>query len=507
MKKFNDPVKQGRNTSIIPLYITLFISASVLISVNYYSIQLLSALRAGMYGQSIYARAQVEETRKFVLYIQTEDEKYYKDFLAAYKVHQNFNLARNMLLSRAPEALTSKALLNAGISNADVADIWLLLHTMRNLSFIRKSMHVWVQSDQGILASSIFAIQLHLLVVQLRVKAPERVIKTNKPLANTGDMLTAAQKTTYTRQFIELTEADAASKARFSEILSKAASNLNRAVFIFDLLFVLLFLGLTTIISRNLLKRLKQAAQALYNNNMTLKRTNIELDRFIYSASHDLRSPISSLQGLIDIIEEDCIPEHHEYIMMMRECIERQDRFIKEIINYSANQVVEIEVVAIDLKSLVDEVIHHKITHYHETELKFDINIHVSEVFSDPERLRIILNSTIANAIQYRDLDKPDPLITISAESNGDYWNLTIADNGIGIKSENLSKIFDMFFVTDHKNRGSGVGLYNVKETVEKLGGNIGVTSTHGLGTMFNMQMPVYSSGKRINDKSSQATG
>lgn len=483
--KYSRPAMPPEKSSILPLYITLIISASVLILVNYYSINLLSALRAGICGQTIYEKSKIEENRNLVMFIQTEDERYYLRFKEAFEIHQRFLLARHLLASRAPEQETAAILIKAGLDPKDVDDVWFLLHTLRSFNFIKQSMTAWSVEDRSIQSTGVFAADLHAHIAH--ISRPRGILLSgNRPVT----VLSPVDRSELTKTLFTLSEPNVKLKARFSEILSTAARKINMTVFYFNLIFVLLVIGNTTFITRRLLKTIRQAGSDLLEKNLVLQRTNIELDKFIYSASHDLRSPISSLKGLIEIIEEEASFDQLPYFSMMRECIEKQDRFIKEIINYSANMVVEIKVTAIDLSALVDEVIGHKSARYNEAHVTFEKDIQLPEIYSDPDRLTIILNSTIANAIQYRDPLKEHPLIQIRATAAGPAVEITITDNGIGIRPENIDKIFDMFFVTDHRNRGSGVGLYNVKETVEKMGGSISVCSAPGEGTSFTICLP-----------------
>lgn len=455
---------------VILFLITLAVSAGLLISVNYYSIKLLSALRAGIYGQTVYEKSQIEETRNIAMYIQTGDTAYLHQFNSSFTTHLDFFRARILLSTRAPEPVTTLMLMRCGINAADVNDIWFLVHTMRNLMFMQKTMGTWKKED------------LEIARTQKFIEALTFRLKSGK--------LSSMEMLDQNRQFYRITMGNAMLKSTFSSILSDAARTLNMLVFYFNVISIVLIMGLMTFISSLLLKRIRVSGKELYRNNLVLQRKNFELDKFIYSTTHDLRSPVSSLQGLIDIVESEAPQSITPYLVMMRECIWKQDRFIKEIINYSANQAVNLSLSHINLLELLNEVIDLNQLHFNAIPVKITTDIRISEIFSDRERLKIILISTLGNAIHYRKTGTEHCLIHLSACMRAENVELTITDFGTGIKEENIPHVFDMFFVTDHINRGSGVGLYNVRETIEKMNGSITVTSVYGKETSFIILLP-----------------
>ena len=124
-------------------------------------------------------------------------------------------------------------------------------------------------------------------------------------------------------------------------------------------------------------------------------------------------------------------------------------------------------------------------------QIKIDINCAINfKLLSDEKRLIVILNNLIGNAIKYRDDKKKKLFIEVSAQNKESGYEISITDNGLGIKQEFLSKIFDMFYRASESSTGSGLGLYIVKETVEKLKGKIEVQSEFGVGTSFTLLLP-----------------
>jgi signal transduction histidine kinase len=227
--------------------------------------------------------------------------------------------------------------------------------------------------------------------------------------------------------------------------------------------------------------------------NEQLSKTNQELDRFVYSASHDLKAPLSSVLGLIEIAQLTEDPEEVKICLgMMRERVNSLDDFIKEIIDYSRNARLDLKKERFSLLELTKEVVDG--LRYAEGFENIYVTYKMSsdfEIESDRSRLKVVLNNLIGNSFKYHDPSKENPLIDISANvQNGDL-KIEINDNGIGIAAEHQAKIFDMFYRASEKSKGSGLGLYIVKETIEKLSGKILVDSQFRVGTKFTVSIPV----------------
>ena len=211
--------------------------------------------------------------------------------------------------------------------------------------------------------------------------------------------------------------------------------------------------------------------------NAELQRVNEALDRFVYSVSHDLRSPLSSILGLINLANLTKDPEElNQIIKMIQGRVLAQDIFIREIIDYSRNARTETVAESIDLKKLVDEVVENLKFDGLADKIEFRKQIpHDFVLVSDKIRLTVILSNLIGNAIKYHDLNKEKPFIEIGYEP--DECCLYIEDNGTGVKAEHQQKIFNMFYRGSDRVTGSGLGLFITKEAVAKLGGSIGLRS------------------------------
>ncbi len=244
--------------------------------------------------------------------------------------------------------------------------------------------------------------------------------------------------------------------------------------------------------------QMKTAERNLEQQNKELLKANKELDRFVYSASHDLRSPLASILGLISFIEEDSEEtETLEHVKMIKTSVNRLDAFIRNILSYSQNNRTDLEVEKIPVKQKIEEVVDSLRTMNRAKGINFDISITEEQPFySDTRRFNAILENLISNAVKYHTQDTSGRYINVAATSDKEYLRLVIADNGIGISPEHQQKIFDMFFRISGKSNGSGIGLYIVKETIEKLKGSIDVESKEGVGTVFTVTLKNLKDGR-----------
>jgi len=235
-------------------------------------------------------------------------------------------------------------------------------------------------------------------------------------------------------------------------------------------------------------KREIELAQA----NALLTKVNTELDRFVYSSSHDLRAPLHSIQGLIQLTHHTNDPvELREYIELMKGRVTNLEKFILDMANYARNSRQPHVQETISIKRAVLDSLDSLRFFPGAEKIKIFTQIPEELVMTtDVSRLQIVLNNLISNALKYQDEKKDHKFIRIYVESRGDTIIFTIEDNGIGIPHELLDKIFQMYSRLHEQSFGSGLGLYIVKETIEKLAGSIQVRSSVGVGSTFIVELP-----------------
>lgn len=227
--------------------------------------------------------------------------------------------------------------------------------------------------------------------------------------------------------------------------------------------------------------------------NQELKTANYELDRFVYSTSHDLRAPLNSMLGLIEIAKDDTNEDiTREHLIMLKRSAKKLDGFICDILDYSRNARMEVAMEEINFKELITDITENlKFIGDNNRAIEFITEISgETSIYSDKNRLITILGNLISNAIRYQNAQIANPYVRIQIQISQTETRIVIEDNGIGMSEEVHSKIFDIFYRVSHESVGSGLGLYIVKEAVNKLSGEIKVQSEIGKGTTFLIKIP-----------------
>jgi signal transduction histidine kinase len=234
----------------------------------------------------------------------------------------------------------------------------------------------------------------------------------------------------------------------------------------------------------------KRAEDKLKVTNRQLRKANVELDNFVYKVSHDLRAPIASVLGLVNLAKkENKFDTLKDYFDMVGRSAVQQDSFIRDILDLSRNSRLLIDKKRINWQELINDTFDHLKFSVKDKaiERKININGRVS-FYSDQRRIKVIFNNLISNAIRYS--NGKDPVIEIDVKINKSNANITITDNGVGIEKKHQKKVFEMFYRATDANAGSGLGLYIVKESIDKLNGNIDMMSDVGIGTKFLISLP-----------------
>jgi PAS domain S-box-containing protein len=222
-----------------------------------------------------------------------------------------------------------------------------------------------------------------------------------------------------------------------------------------------------------------------------LKIRNGELDNFVYKVSHDLRAPLSSILGLVNLAKLPGNTDNPmDYIDIIGSKVEHLDHFIGDVLSHSKNLKMEISTAKVDFDRIIQQTFSDLNYLEGTQEMRRSIKIEGIEFYSDPWRISEILRNLISNAIKYRRLENVFSEINIKITIDHLRAEIIFSDNGIGISESNLSKIFEMFYRATEQSDGSGIGLYIVKNAVEKLGGQIYVASRIGQGTRFNIILP-----------------
>jgi signal transduction histidine kinase len=232
----------------------------------------------------------------------------------------------------------------------------------------------------------------------------------------------------------------------------------------------------------------------LNSKNEELQKINIDLDNFIYTASHDLKAPVSNIEGLIntlsDVLKEDQIDKEDVYpiVEMINSSILRFSNTIKDLTTITKiqkdieeeNEEVNISEIVEDIKVLNADLIK-------SSNAKIIIDCYNCPLVNfSRKNLKSVLLNLITNAIKYRDFVR-SPEVLISSEIQDSYILIKIKDNGLGLDKTKQSKLFTMFKRFHDHVDGTGIGLYIVKRIITNSGGYIEVESEPGIGTEFKV--------------------
>ena len=222
-----------------------------------------------------------------------------------------------------------------------------------------------------------------------------------------------------------------------------------------------------------------------------LKKANNELDQFIYKTSHDLRAPLLSALGLVELAQSDPDKDSHDYYGMIKKSLLKLDNFIEDINSFYRNEKMAIRNERIEFDEIIKEELDQLSNFYNADHVNVYYKLNrISDLYSDSVRVKTILTNIISNAFKYSDRRKEKSIMNINIQVTPDECCMKVEDNGIGIRSQYLDNIFDIFYRADENAKGSGLGLYIVKDTVDKLGGHIKVQSEYGKGSTFTITIP-----------------
>jgi signal transduction histidine kinase len=227
--------------------------------------------------------------------------------------------------------------------------------------------------------------------------------------------------------------------------------------------------------------------------NNELRKINSELDNFVYCVSHDLRSPLLSIKGLLALVFNayDLNIDVDKYLRMAENSINRLDLTIQEILEYSRNARRAVNYEWFDMRILALEI-------FHDIQMLSDIPLQFipampqeTKIYSDKSRIAVLLRNLFSNAVKFRRTEILDPRIGFSMSIHNNHYQFVVSDNGIGMQDDILKRIFEMFYRGSSALPGTGLGLYISKEVLNKLGGDISAESTLGMGTNITFTLPI----------------
>lgn len=237
---------------------------------------------------------------------------------------------------------------------------------------------------------------------------------------------------------------------------------------------------------------LKQNRDQIIQKNNELEKINLELDNLIYSITHDFRSPVLSIKGMLNMMASSNLinEEQAQYCKIIKETLQRLDDTIIDVLTYSKNARLNLTFSQINLQPIIENTFDSN-KHIVNYPIKLEVNIsQICPFESDENRLKTLLSNLISNSIKYSDNTQLNSFIIVNAIIDKQFCNIEVIDNGIGIMPEHHSKVFDIFYRATSKSVGTGLGLFICSEVVKKLGGSISLKSKPYEGTTFFIQIP-----------------
>lgn len=464
-------LKKIKLPKVLILLSVIFFSCTSLIFINYFTIKILSANRAYVNGESHYSKGQKDAVRYLITYLYTEDSANWDLFKKELSVPQGDGAARIHLTDDSDDEIIKQDLRAGKNHEKDLDDMIWLFRNFNQVSFFKKAIDEWEKGDTLINQFNSIGDKIHAKIQAGHLNEPSRQEFLSQ-ISSISDKLTINER-------------------NFSGTLGEGTREIKNYLIYTNIFFILIIICSVTLYYAVMVKKLMRSKKEIETKNSDLLLANKELDRFVYSASHDLRSPISSLKGLVEILKTEEDPEEaKKYLDMMGSVLNKQDQFIKDIIDYSRNKRTKDVLKQVSLVEIVNDAIQQLQYAENVKKISFEKELLFDKTYNDNLRLKIVINNLVSNAIKYADFNKEKPSILIKTYSSDKDFIIQIEDNGIGINKQYLNRIFEMFFVTN-KNKGTGLGLYIVKEAIENLNGNITVESKINVGTKFIVTIPI----------------
>jgi signal transduction histidine kinase len=242
----------------------------------------------------------------------------------------------------------------------------------------------------------------------------------------------------------------------------------------------------------NLLEKMVQERTSVINQqNIDLEHRAEELNQFLYKSSHDIKGPIKTIEGLCMVAKIDYPQNQLMYIDKILDRVKSLDILMKDLQDVTLTKNIETKIEMVDF-----DLIHQEIDSiFEEFPGKKEVEVHFKHnkqtFYTDVKIVSTIYQNLFENAIKYRNRFKEPQILDISIEYIEQNCVITFKDNGLGIPEKSQPKIFDMFYKANAKHAdGTGLGLYLVKISVDKLGGTIKLNSKELEGSTFEVTLP-----------------
>jgi len=459
-----------RGSSAVLLLIIAIASAGMIV-MNYYTIKILSASRAYINGESQYSKGQKDASAHLINFIYLENTADYDSFKQDISIPIGDRMARVALSENLNYQDAWNGFLQGKNNPKDIDDMIWLFRNFQHSSMFKKTLGIWVDGDEMINEFYRLGLTSHQKIISGKISDVEKK-SLILAISNISEKLTIKEQA-------------------FSDNLGAVNRAINLYVFIADLSVTLIILVSSFSYAGIMIRNLTNSKKKIIEQNDSLQVINAGLDKFVFNVTHDLRSPLCTLVGLIDLIDEETdIEQIKSYAVMMRNSLEKQDQFINEMLTFVRSKHLGVIKEECSLVSIIDNVITHNYYIGNGKEIRFYKEIAADKIYSDALKLRVILNNLVSNAIKYCDPKKAEQWVKVKTYLHEASAIIEVEDNGLGIRKNDQERIFDEFYTVGNNRRSFGIGLYLVKDAVTQMNGSIEVKSELGVYSRFTITIP-----------------
>ncbi len=462
------------------LLLIAFLSAGALITLNYYSGRVISSIRAYIAAESFYSKGQKDASRQLAFFLVNQDEQYFELFKELIKTPLGDSIARVNLLKGGSIDTIRAGFIQAQNHPDDIELLIWVFQTFEKVPFMARAIQIWGEGD-GLVS------QLNELADRIQDDY-QYALLTETPASNG---LRKEQQLIWLSEIETLTNALTAKEREFTTHMGITARGIGSLLFLINILMVFLIIGSASAMWATLLFKVQKSKLDLTQKNLELQTTNSRLDHFIYASSHDLKAPISNLEGLLRHLDKNLIGSTNTMLLekmdMSIGALKGTITAIEELIK--TDRLGSGDAVEIQLEELIREVISENEMAIADANANIHCELHCKSVIYPRLALKSIFQNLLSNAVKYRSPQR-DCEIRIESEQIGSRTILRIVDNGLGIDlDKNGNQIFGMFKRFHSHVQGSGLGLYAVKQVVQRNGGSIHVRSQPNAGTTFEVEL------------------
>ncbi len=454
---------------IIALTITVLIATVAISVTHYYSVKILSSSRAYTNFESQYSKGEKDASRHLISYIYSHDEIDYLYYQTDISIPKGDIIALQALEAEKDPRLARLGFLMGGNHPDDLPKLIWFFQYFKNEPFFKSAITTWQQAD--------------VLVEQLNTIGPVtyKYMHSGKPVDQEDLIL----------QINTISDNLTIKQQNFSALLGATSRMVDHYVFLIDMITSIIILGCSALLAGVMLSKLHTSQKVIMDQNLALNAMNERINKFAYTVTHDLWAPISSMTGLVSVLErEKDINQIPSYTQMMRESLAVQDKYIHEVLDAIQNQNEKKDEVC-NLAEIVNDMISQNGYFAGGGKVKFLSELEVWELKCNIADIKVVFNNLISNAIKYADFSKSEQWIKVKSYRKDQQCIIEIEDNGLGIKPEQRGNIFNKFFKSGINKKSMGLGLYFTKQAIEEMNGTIAVKSLLGIGTSFIVSLPL----------------